>query len=121
MRFKFKHDAVRAMVRNEYNCIERKFYEPMFEDGRMWLVTEDRSGDDFYGMPMWSCLWQACSKMVSRAIYKHREEIEDAGFLIYRDDEDDIYLGINGAGYDFYEAHWNRLYDIMGLKWHDEE
>lgn len=37
-------------------------------------------------------------------------------------DVDGIYvLGINGAGWDFYDGVWDRLYDVCGLHWHKEE
>lgn len=32
--------------------------------------------------------------------------------------EGDLYLGINGAGYDFYESHWIPLYQALGYSWH---
>ncbi len=28
-------------------------------------------------------------------------------------------LGINGAGFDFYHGVWDKLYDVLGLQWHD--
>ena len=30
-------------------------------------------------------------------------------------------IGVNGAGWDFYDGVWDRLYDVAGLHWHDEE
>lgn len=30
-------------------------------------------------------------------------------------------IGIDGAGYDFYEAHWIPLYEARGLHWHEGE
>lgn len=30
----------------------------------------------------------------------------------------DLYLGIDGAGYDFYESHWIPLYKTLGYSWH---
>lgn len=32
-----------------------------------------------------------------------------------------IYIGIDGAGYDFYESHWIPLYTVRGLEYHSEE
>ena len=34
--------------------------------------------------------------------------------------EDEIVIGVNGAGWDFYQGVWDELYDLLGLKWHDE-
>ena len=47
--------------------------------------------------------------------------VAQAGFLVYDCDEAGILLGVDGAGYDFYEAHWAKLYDLRGLQWHDRE
>lgn len=34
---------------------------------------------------------------------------------------DEYVVGINGAGWDFYDGVWDRIYDTLGLKWHKEE
>lgn len=30
-------------------------------------------------------------------------------------------IGIHGAGWNFYEGVWDKLYDLLDLHWHDEE
>lgn len=30
-------------------------------------------------------------------------------------------IGVNGAGWDFYDGVWDRLYDVAELNWHEEE
>lgn len=30
-------------------------------------------------------------------------------------------LGINGAGWDFYDGVWDKLYDLCGIKWHENK
>lgn len=36
--------------------------------------------------------------------------------------EGQLVIGVHGAGYNFYDfGVWDRLYDALGLKWHDEE
>ena len=39
---------------------------------------------------------------------------------MYKHEEFGYFFGIDGAGYDFYEAHWTPLYKARGLHWHDE-
>lgn len=34
---------------------------------------------------------------------------------------DEYVIGVNGAGWDFYDGVWDRLYDLMGMQWHDAE
>ncbi|NIQ13272.1 MAG: hypothetical protein GTO02_02330 [Candidatus Dadabacteria bacterium] len=30
-------------------------------------------------------------------------------------------ISIDGAGWNFYDGVWDRIYDALGLKWHNEE
>ena len=46
---------------------------------------------------------------------------EAANVLVYDSDETGILLAVDGAGYDFYEAHWIPLYEWLGYEWHEEE
>lgn len=62
-----------------------------------------------YGLPMWGTLWRVCCCFLESYILENLEEVAKAGFQIYQT-EDDLYLGIDGAGYDFYEVHWTPLY-----------
>jgi hypothetical protein len=51
-------------------------------------------------------------------IRNNLEVVEACGFLIYDSDETGILLGVDGAGYSFYDAHWIPLYNARGLMWH---
>lgn len=33
---------------------------------------------------------------------------------------DDLYLGVHGAGYDFFVGHWIPLYSALGYRWHEQ-
>ena len=46
--------------------------------------------------------------------------MSECGFRIYKHEEWGCFFGIDGAGYNFYDAHWIPLYKARGLKWHDE-
>ena len=41
--------------------------------------------------------------------------------LLAREFDGMLLLGINGAGYDFYDSHWRRLYEELGYSWHGAE
>lgn len=72
--------------------------------------------------PMWGTLFNPNDSFVSDWIEEHLFETSNCGFRIFQDEQTgEIYLGVEGAGYDFYEAHWVKLYDAMGLQWHDSE
>ena len=34
--------------------------------------------------------------------------------------DDQYVIGVNGAGWNFYDGVWDKLYDLLGLEWHDE-
>lgn len=46
-------------------------------------------------------------------------EIADTGIYAVEFD-DELLLGIHGAGYSFYDHHWSKLYDALGYHWHME-
>lgn len=45
------------------------------------------------------------------------EDVASTGFVAI-DIDGDLYLGVNGAGYDFIDAHWVKLYQALGYSWH---
>jgi hypothetical protein len=48
------------------------------------------------------------------------QNVGDTGLIAF-DHDGDLYLGRNGAGYDFFEAHWVPLYKALGYSWHIAE
>ena len=76
--------------------------------------------DDFF--PMWGTMWSFESSIDSDWCLENLSKICSCGFRVYEDNIDgEIYIGIDGAGYDFYEAHWIPLYKARGLHWHNCE
>lgn len=46
------------------------------------------------------------------------QEVGDTG--VYATEVDDqLILGINGAGYSFHAEHWSKLYEALGYRWHE--
>lgn len=73
-------------------------------------------------LPMWSTLWSFGNSFDEDWAKENVQLVTECGFRIYEDEETgDIFLGIDGAGYDFYEAHWIPLYRARGLEWHTED
>ena len=72
---------------------------------------------------MWGTLFEAKDNTIKDWILENSDKIiKEAGFTIIdlsRENEGEyetgVFLGINGAGYDFYEAHWIPLYKIFGV------
>lgn len=54
-----------------------------------------------------------------------RERLKDSGWqsvgntgIFAIEFEDQLIMGIDGAGYCFYESHWSKLYSELGFRWH---
>lgn len=76
-------------------------------------------------LPMWCTLWsfgEQIDEEWARGTFceSHLQEMADLGFRLYETEDFGLVFGIDGAGYDFYEAHWIPLYKARGLKWHKE-
>lgn len=72
-------------------------------------------------LPMWGMMWSFGD---SADDYWLEEMggiriMSECGFRIYWNEEFGYFFGIDGCGYDFYEAHWLPLYKARGLQWHD--
>lgn len=75
------------------------------------------------GLPMWGTMWSFGDSIDDEWLrsWGGLEEMSRCGFRIYEHDEWGYFFGIDGAGYDFYSAHWEKLYDARGLRWHKDE
>lgn len=88
------------------------------------ILSEDEFEVEYYDvLPMWGTMWSFGDSADDYWL----EEMDgirlmtECGFRIYEHEEWGYFFGIDGAGYDFYEAHWLPLYKARGLKWHDPE
>ncbi|MDR0531405.1 MAG: hypothetical protein LBG83_05000 [Oscillospiraceae bacterium] len=85
-------------------------------------IYEVTPGNDDYDslLPMWGTMWSFRTSADGWWIEKenNRQAMADCGFRIYEQEDYGYIFGIDGAGYDFYEAHWIPLYKARGLKWH---
>lgn len=72
-------------------------------------------------LPMWGTMWSFGDSADDWWLEDGDgiEIMSKCGFRIYESDEFGYFFGIDGAGYDFYDAHWIPLYKARGLQWHD--
>ena len=70
-------------------------------------------------LPVWGKMW-AFEEIDSHWLQdsENLKKMADCGFRIYEQEDFGYIFGIDGAGYDFYEAHWIPLYNARGLQWH---
>ena len=72
-------------------------------------------------LPMWGTMWSFGDSVDDWWLEKGNgiEIMSECGFRIYESDEFGYFFGVDGAGYDFYDAHWIPLNEARGLQWHD--
>lgn len=91
------------------------------DDDVVLMPDEFEACRDTY-LPMWGTLWSfgdTCDDYWLE--HGGLQLMADCGFRIYEQEDLGYIFGIDGAGYDFYEAHWIPLYKARGLRWHDSE
>lgn len=99
-------------------------YIVQLDDGESIMVKEDDVElDEDSSLPMWGWLWQFGDSADDYWLEEMGgiQIMSDCGFRIYQNEEWGYFFGIDGCGYDFYEAHWLPLYRKRGLQWHDPD
>lgn len=94
------------------------------EEGEMVCVScghsMEEEGQNRYDLPMWGTMWTFEERLDDDWVSENLEIMRKCGIWVYESDELGIIIGIDGAGYDFYEQHWIPFYKARGLQWHDE-
>lgn len=74
-------------------------------------------------LPMWGTMWSFGDNIDDWWLEENNgiKLMSECGFRIYKSEEFGYFFGIDGGGYDFYEAHWIPLYKARGLQWHETE
>lgn len=103
--------------------------ESLGEDGLIWegsavdalaqlvqegLLNQSVTDEDGQWPPMWNWVWQSDHL----GGYDPQEVADFTGFTVFQDtlngSDGDFVLGVQGAGYDFYDAHWLPLAYRLG-------
>ena len=92
------------------------------DDGNKVTVSDGDFEVCYDGLlPMWGTMWSFGDSCDEWWLEEDNgiEVMSSCGFRIFSSEEFGYFFGIDGAGYDFYEAHWVPLYKKRGLRWHD--
>lgn len=120
------HKAAKKMILENTAEMPLWIFDKLYNDGdiediellNFEVMDEDEIEDiDYY--PSWGTVFRVTSDLFKEKIKANMEAVNDLGLLIYNDYlNNEMYIGIDGGGYDFYEAYWEPLYKIFGFKWH---
>ena len=108
---------------NEFNSIPQEIIVKLHKAGdEIYEVTPSAEDENEYDsfLPMWGTMWSFGDFLDNSWLEDERnlKAMADCGFRIYEQEDCGYIFGIDGAGYDFYEAHWIPLYKACGLQWH---
>lgn len=120
--YKTKEECVDYFVNSEFDCFPSNVLTYPYDDYYFMGNNADGEYDDLDDMPMWN-VWFIPSEFVWRFIERNPEKVADCGFVIIYDNSNGapFALGVDGCGYSFRDAHFSKLYDAMGLRWHDDD
>lgn len=115
--------------RGEYGTVEAydgetEMYVVNLDNGETAQVEEsEMEVNRDSGLPMWGTMWAFGDSADDYWLDEcdGLQKMADCGFRVYESEDYGHIFGIDGAGYDFYEAHWVPLYKARGLKWHKED
>ena len=75
-----------------------------------------------FPLPMCSTMWSFSDSADNQwlEVSDGIAVMSNCGFRIFENVDFGYFFGIDGIGYDYYEAHWIPLYKARGLLWHDD-
>lgn len=86
----------------------------MVEDDEEEYDIRDVEIERYDFLPMWGTMWTFDNSYEENWVRDHLYEFSEMGFRVYEYGETGtLYFGIEGAGYNFYEAHWKPLYEAL--------
>ena len=122
-----KKEAIEKFVQRDFSPVPQEWVKIVMESknqpaplpmwGTMWIVNFGIWGEK---------LWKNSSPM-DENVDGFDEEMEGQNYIngipsVYIYEIDDQYvIGVNGAGWNFYDGVWDKLYDFFGLEWHEEK
>jgi len=132
-----KEQAIHSWV-SQLSAIPQNWVQKLFELegqsprlpmwGTMWILDEPHDAETLLDLAHYvePCEVHEDYNNFCDACNDYDEEMEGelcipgTPVYIYKLDGETI-IGVHGAGWDFYDGVWDKLYDLLGLKWHDDE
>lgn len=108
-------------IYGEVANIDNNDYTINLDDGIEITLSISEFEVERCDLPMWGTMWSFGNSLDDEWLsnYGGIKLMSECGFRIFHSEEFGYFFGIDGAGYDFYEAHWIPLYEARGLHWHE--
>lgn len=94
-------------------------------DGSVYLATNGTvdfvNEDDNSLLPMFGWLYSVPDEIEAEWLRQNTLEASRIGLHVIESEAYGVFIGINGVGYSFMEAHWIPYYLVRGYKWHNKE
>ena len=116
-----EEEAVKLWVGRDFANIPTELIKRAFKDNPDELEMLSSEYPDLDYPAGWGTMFHPECSLDEEWIRENIEEVEQCGFLVYDSIETGILLGVDGCGYDFYQAHWTPLYRRRGLRWHERK
>ena len=130
-KYETKEECVSLFIDEEFDGFpswvvteQDDWYERWYFKGLMDSEDVEYNGEgevEDFGLthePMWNTLFIP-NWWVREFTELNPETVAECGFTLIYCDDCLFALGIDGAGYSFRDAHFARLYDAMGIHWHE--
>lgn len=100
----------------EWNNIPTEAIHQLSRVEEVQRLTSDEPTDSH--LPMWGTMFSFGDQLDDGWVEDNLASFEECGVMVFDVPSIGYVLGIDGAGYDFYEQHWLPLYRKRGLQWH---
>lgn len=115
-----RKEAVERWV-NTFDCVDLELLKEWNEKARDGLGLELLTSSCTEGYyPMWGYMWSFKDRWLDDWVRENADVMDEIGFTVF-DSDFGCFIGIDGAGYNFYDAHWEKFYLATGMKWSEED
>lgn len=128
-KFETLKDAAYVYVES-FDAIPTDMVLTLINAGVDYNIICNEGYDYEMGLPMWGTMWSFHDNIDNYWLDGEWAEdgektgleiMEDLGFTVIELGDWGYFFGIDGCGFDFYEAYWEPLYKARGLQWHERE
>ncbi len=123
MKQKVTREEAEIFFRRDFTGMHQSIFQKLAEADNLETVKEltqvsEEEQESRGFLPMYGRMWlvESSDEYLQNKILKNLKKLSDLGIRIYRrenDQGDEIWLGVEGAGFDFYEAIWIPMFNIL--------